>query len=348
MPKASVLFLLGAGFDIDANHEAGPVINPYYGTKTDCGYPLIADILQLCFGRNELPAGKSIEQLFAEAKEANDIEPMERLVDRLMEADHYLARRLAIPDTSNAYRDFFEKFSDAHFLTFNYDSLPEIYLHHHGRWYPEDGYGVPVKTELRFGVSLPPNRASTSLVLHLHGSACVFAEDFVIVGNPLEEVAQLVQRTEPLYAFDAHAMSDCFPHYGRVMLGTGFVRPEERVIAPVPDKTEDLKQHFIRATYARALQLVRDAGTLVAIGYSFNVFDRGSYHSILEALGQSSGKRLFVVSPEAKRVSERLSSEYPNIKITPIEKTFGKWAAASFNLRVTRSCSLLKFWVCYT
>jgi hypothetical protein len=242
VPKASALFLLGAGFDIDANYEAGPVVNPYHGTKTDCGYPLVADILQLCFGRNELPAGKSIEQLFAEAKEANDIEPMERLVDRLMEADHYLARRLAISDTSNAYRDFFEKFSDAHFLTFNYDSLPEIYLHHHGRWYPEDGYGFAVKTELRFGVSLPPNRASTSLVLHLHGSACVFAEDFVIVGNSLEEVAQLVQRTEPLYAFDAHAMSDCFPHYGRVMLGTGFVRPEDRVIAPVPDTSEDLKQ----------------------------------------------------------------------------------------------------------
>jgi hypothetical protein len=129
------LFLLGAGFNIDANREAGPVHNSYYGNKIDCGYPLVAEMLQLCFGLDKQPA-ESIEQLFADAKKKHDIGPMERLVDRLMEADHYLARKLATSDTPNVYRRFFEKFSDSHFLTFNYDSLPEIYLHRKERWYP--------------------------------------------------------------------------------------------------------------------------------------------------------------------------------------------------------------------
>jgi hypothetical protein len=324
-----MLFLLGAGFNIDANHEAGPVHNPYYGNKIDCEYPLVAEMLQLCFGLDKLPADMSIEQLFSDAKKKHDIGPMERLVDRLMQADEYLALKLATSDTPNVYRRFFEKFSDAHFLTFNYDSLPEIYLHRKERWYPEDGYGVPVITELRFGVSLPPGRVSTSLVLHLHGSACVFGDEFAILGNPFEEVAQLVH-TEPRYAFDAHAMSGCFPHYGRAMFRTGFVRPEDRVIAPVPDKSEDLKQQFVRAAYARALPLVSNTGTLVSIGYSFNVLDKSSYRPILEALGQSSDRTLLLVSPEANRVRERLWMEHPNIKITSIEKTFGKWAADSF------------------
>ena len=327
-----MLVLLGAGFNIDANHEAGPVNNPCYGTKIDCGYPLVSDILQLSFGLTELPVGKSIEQLFSDAKKKHNIEPMERLVDRLMAADQYLALWLATSDKPNAYRRFFENFSDAHFLTFNYDSLPEIYLHRKERWYPEDGYGVPVTTDLKFGMSLPPSRVSTSFVLHLHGSACVFAEDSAISGNPFDGKAQLVLRTEPLYAFDADAMSGCFPHYGRVSLRTGFVRPEDRVIAPVPDKSEDLKQRFVRATYARAVSLVRDIGTLASIGYSFNVLDKLSYGPILEALGQSRDRTLFLVSPVANRVRDRLSVEHPNIKIRSMEKTFRKWAADSFGL----------------
>src|ERR1700723_558650 len=120
-----MLFLLGAGFNIDANREAGPAHNPRYGNKIDCEYPLVAEMLQLCFGLDKLPADKSIEQLFADARNKHDIGPMERLVDRLMQADQYLALKLAISDKPSAYRRFFERFIDALFLTFNYDSLPE-------------------------------------------------------------------------------------------------------------------------------------------------------------------------------------------------------------------------------
>jgi hypothetical protein len=73
---------------IDANREAGPVINRYYGTKIDCGYPLVSEVLKLCFGLDKTPVGKSVEDLFSEASHAGNYKPMEALVERLMGADY--------------------------------------------------------------------------------------------------------------------------------------------------------------------------------------------------------------------------------------------------------------------
>lgn len=328
-----MLFLLGAGFNIDATREAGP----FYGNsiyvgrhQIDCSYPLVANVLKLCFGLDKTTEGKSIENLFADALQRGDNKPMETLVDRLMKADYYIAQRLATAETSNSYRKFFERFNTAQFLTFNYDSLPEIFISQRGLWYPEDGYGVPVQAERASLVKPLPDAKSSSLVVHLHGSACVFTIESRIIGNPVGGTAQLVHLEEPLYAFDPHSVSHCFPRYGRVVSMTGHTRPDERVIAPILDKSEDLKQAFIQKSYSVALPIVRQSGILVAVGYSFNPHDRTSYHRILEALAQSKEQTLFVVSPEANSVRERLSKEYPNVKIGAIEKTFGKWAVDSF------------------
>jgi len=76
-----MLFLLGAGFNIDANHEAGPIINSYYVNKIDCGYPLVTAVLKLCFELEKTPEGKSIEDLLSQALQARDFKPMETLVD---------------------------------------------------------------------------------------------------------------------------------------------------------------------------------------------------------------------------------------------------------------------------
>ncbi|MGA2481538.1 MAG: hypothetical protein ABSF92_00290 [Candidatus Acidiferrales bacterium] len=327
------LFLLGAGFNIDATREAGPVYGNSINVglyRIDCGYPLVADVLKLCFRLDQPPTGKSIEDLFSEASQAGNYEPMEKLVDRLMEADYRIAQKLALPESSNSYQRFFEKFGDAQFLTINYDSLPEIFLAQNGRWYPEDGYGVLVKTELAFGVKLPPNAKSASFVIHLHGSACVYTIESEIVGNPVGGIARLVHCAEPLYAFDPNSISHCFPRYGRVVSPTGHMRIEERVIAPVPDKTEGLKEAFIRQSYAKALSLVRRAGRLIALGYSFNPYDHISYNPVLEALAQSHERTLLLVSPQAGELSKRISAEYPGLRVRPVEKTFRGWAADSF------------------
>jgi hypothetical protein len=327
------LFLFGAGFDIDATREAGPVYGNsiYIGHhQIDCGYPLVADVLKLCFDLDELPRGKSVEDLFSDALRMGNYKPMERLVDRLMAADYYLAHKLATSEQSNSYWKFFEKFDGAQFLTFNYDSLPEIFLSQTGRWHPEDGYGVPVATRLAFGVKLHANEKSASLVIHLHGSACVYTIESEIVGNPVGGIAQLVHRAEPLYAFDPDSTSHCFPRYDRVVSSTGHIRIDERVIAPVPDKSEGLKEAFVRQSYAKALPLVRQAGSLVALGYSFSPYDRMSYNPVLEALAQSHERTLLVVSPQARELAKRISAEFPDLRVRPVEKTFRGWAADSF------------------
>lgn len=325
-----MLFLLGAGFNIDANQEAGPVINPYYGTKIDCGYPLVATVLKLCFGLDKTPEGKSIEDLFSEALQIGNYRPVETLVHRLMGADYYIAQRLATARTPNSYRRFFEHFNHAQFLTFNYDSLPEIFLSQSGRWFPEDGYGVSVQTELGFGVKPLRNAKSSSLVVHLHGSACVFTIKSRIKGNPAGGMSELIHLEEPLYAFGPNSIAHCFPRYRGVMSITGNTQPHERVIAPIPDKGSDLKQAFIQKSYSFALPIVRQTGVLLAIGYSFNSFDRASYHRILEALGQSKERTLFVVSPQARELEKRISQEYPALRVAFVEKTFRAWAADSF------------------
>jgi len=323
--QARMVFLLGAGFDIDANREAGSSHNDY-------SYPLVADVLKDCFGLDKTPEGKSVEDLFAGALQQRDSKPMEALVERLMGADYYIAQTLATAEKSNSYRRFFEHFDGAQFLTFNYDSLPEIFLSQNDRWFPEDGYGVPIQTE-HASLAKPVTHAkSSSLVVHLHGSACVFPIESEIKGNPVGGIAELIHLEEPLYAFDPDSITNCFRGYGRVMSITGHRRPDERVIAPVPDKREDLKQAFIQKSYAVALPLVREAGVVVAVGYSFNPYDRVSYHRILEALGQSKERTLFIISPQAGEAAKRISSEYPALRVRPIGKTFGGWALRSFQL----------------
>lgn len=330
------LFLLGAGFDIDATREARPIIGNsiYHGQyEIDCGYPLIADVLKLCFELDALPAGKSVEELFAEAEKAGEYKPMELLVDRLMEADYRIAQKLATSASSNSYREFFKTFSDAQILTFNYDSLPEIFLSQEGRWRPEDGYGVPVRTELAFGMPPVPDARSSSLVIHLHGSACVFTIESEILGDPTAGVAELVLREKPLYGFDPDSTSHCFPRYRRLMSRTGYVSVRERVIAPVPDKSEGLKEAFIRQSYENAVRLIQQVGSIINIGYSFNPYDRTSYARLLDALKQTVDRKLVIVSPQAREVAQRLSTEYPELRVHPVGKTFGQWAADSFRVQ---------------
>jgi len=322
-----MLFLLGAGFNIDANQEAGPIINSYYGSAIPCGYPLVSAVLKLSFGLDEVPEGKSVEDLFARALEVRDFKPMETLVDRLMEADYDIAWKLSTNGSRNSYQRFFDHFNEANFLTFNYDSLPEIFLSRRDRWFPEDGYGVHVQAELAPLVKPAIRTISSSLVVHLHGSSCVYTIESDIKGNPVGEIAELIHLDEPLYAFAPDSIGNCFPRYRGVMSVTGRMRPDERVIAPIPDKSEHLKQAFIQKSYSMALPLVEREGFLAAIGYSFNPYDRISYHPLLEALAKSKGRTLFIVSPQGREVGERISTEYPTLKVRSTEKTFRTWAA---------------------
>jgi len=51
--------------------------------KIDCGYPLVRDILRLCFRTDQIHDGKSVEDLFSDALERGDHVPLTNLVDSL-------------------------------------------------------------------------------------------------------------------------------------------------------------------------------------------------------------------------------------------------------------------------
>lgn len=317
-----MLFLIGAGFNVDAATEAGPI----YG---DCSYPLILDTARLCFDLSAVPTGRSLEDLFSEALARGDYSPVEKLADSLMKADYYLAHRLALSDKPNCYRTFFEMAVGSHFLTFNYDSLPETFLIRMGCWFPKDGYGMSVDVGMPLNSEKSISQESTSLVLHLHGSLCLYTTEFEVHRNPGDPMA-LLRPSVPRYTFDPDAISTNFAPYGRITPRLGHKPVERRVIAPVRNKAQGLREAFVRQTYDKALDLVRSSGNLVAIGYSFNTHDHASYRPILKALSETAQHNLLVVSPQARQVAERLRAEYPNLFVEAIEDTLRNWAAGSF------------------
>ncbi|HME00909.1 MAG TPA: hypothetical protein VKM93_26810 [Terriglobia bacterium] len=194
---------------------------------------------------------------------------------------------------------------------------------------------MPVETDL---AALKPiefaERASTCVVLHLHGSFCVYTSEFDIKRNPGDEMEWLNQLDRPRYSFDPDSITSCFPPYRPATSRTGRVSIEERVIAPIPDKADALKLPFISETYRKACSLVRESGVLVAVGYSFNNHDRPSYEPILHALDKSRERTLIIVSPQARKLADKIGAEYRTLRVRPINKTFKGWAEDSFRYRL--------------
>lgn len=323
-------FVLGAGFNVDASAEAEPVFGESLRVgryQIECSYPLVAETLRLCFGLDVLPAGKSIEDLFADALARNDYAPLTKLAGHLRQADYHLARCLASNQKVNCYQRFFRAFPDSNFLTYNYDSLPETFLIRLGRWYPRDGYGVRVTAHLPPGSEEFTTKASSTLVLHLHGSLCIRTSEYEVRRKPGETIGWLTERDEPRYAFDPSSISASFAPFDR---DVGSDDVADRIIAPIPDKSHGLKEVFIRDTYTKAVAMVRDSDALVAIGYSFNDHDRASYQKLLDALRGSKARRLLLVSPDAGSVAKAIRRGFPDLSIEPCTASFKQWVVASF------------------
>jgi hypothetical protein len=318
------LFLLGAGFNIDANAECG--------TIDGAAYPLAGDLARICFDRACPPKGKSIEDLFHEAEQCGNSEPMHRLAHCLMNADYQIVPRLlpCFHAEEKCYSRFFQTFADSRFLTFNYDSLPELFLLRYGEWCPRDGYGISIDVETHSTVEDVGTGTSSSPVLHLHGSLCVYASTFIIDRSQGEDVALLKEREAPEFFFDPGGIGPLFHPYLCMLPNQDWIPSRDRVIAPIPDKAEGLKGEFVRTVYGRAAELLR-ASTLplLAIGYGFGHHDSGSYGPLLTAL-QSGSASVLVVSPHAVCIRERISAEFPGIHFEPLKHTLKSWVDAGF------------------
>jgi hypothetical protein len=318
------LFIIGAGFNVDANVEAGEV-------PLSSAYPLVGQLAETCFGLKTLPPGKSAEQLFHEAISFHRSAPIDKLYDALMQADYFIGGRVSAGQTSNSYLTFLKHFRASHFLTFNYDSLIEILLFALGRWRPDDGYGLEVQTRLDDDGVQPPVRSET-LVLHLHGSLLVYSSKFSISWTSSgRNHTGILQYHAPLFVFDPYNITKLFCPYGRVgpTLSEDHRSLDQRVFAPVPDKAKGLQASFISAVHARATELVSLAERVVSIGYSFSPYDRASYDQLVQDLA-SRDSVVILVSPDATEVGARLAKSYPAIKWIALPLTFRRWVSEGF------------------
>jgi len=319
------LFILGAGFNRDANAEAGHVRQP-------SAYPLVNEIAQICFDLEAPPPGKSVEQLFHDAIESRNSKPIDALCDALMQADYFLTERVSAQDMPNSYHTFLERFPASHFLTFNYDSLIEILLFALNRWRPEDGYGVPVDARLEATQTSPPRVSSQNLVLHLHGSLCVYASEFSVnwTSSGRSHTGVIEHRDAPIFRFDPDSITHRFFPYGRKHPGHSYRYPSQRIIVPVPDKAEGLRQSFIRSVHTRAMGLLPRTDRIVSIGYSFNPHDEASYGHLLRALEDRGDASVTLVSPDSVKVQGRLKGRFPRIRWIALPLTFRHWVSLDF------------------
>jgi hypothetical protein len=325
-----VVLLLGAGFNVDAPREAGVSVPSLTNPGEALRYPLVTDLARTCFGTESPSPGQSIEDMIESATRGRDYKPIRMLYKMIMEADYRIGASLASRETADGslYGRFLTDFEGCSILTFNYDSLVEMILMRSGHWYPIDGYGLPVVA------GLPPDRtdvptSSQRHVLHLHGTLCVYPKTFdgVRVAGPGMNI-ELHYKDEPDFVFDPDSIARCFAPFEKgLQRGIGYRYPEERVIAPVPDKTEGLKEHFIQRVYERAVEAARAAEAIVAIGYSFNRHDSSSYGPLLQSARTA---RIVVVDPNANRTVSRLRLEYRNLRWEAVSLGFRDWTLRGY------------------
>ncbi len=231
----------------------------------------------------------------------------------------------------NPYFLFIDEFHSSHLLTLNYDSLLEILLFHMKRWKPDDGYGIDIVTEQQT-LALPyqlPDR-SRNLVLHLHGTFCVYPVEFYLEKDGTNSIEWIKNLDKPRYVFDPDSLTHRFFPYRRILPGPSYSFPYERVIAPVPDKAQELKRDFIQSVYRRAVSLIEKYDPVIAIGYRFSEYDSSSYRPLLQLISNLS-KRLFVISPSADEIANRIEVNY-DLRTVPIALTFAGWASNGFVL----------------
>jgi len=319
-----VLFILGSGFNVDAASEAG------YSRALPSGrpaqYPLVNELLKICFNIDVLPFNKSIEDLFQDSIEKGDKAPLDILYDYLMELDYYITPLLKRGGThyNNVYIRFMNDFPKSPLITFNYDSLPEILLLAEKSWSPKDGYGIPVQfNQITIGRETLPLTEISQPVLHLHGSLCVYPSTFYFKKQPEEDYPIIQEYNEPKFIFDPDKLGNCFLPYERIPPGVTYSRVIERAIAPIPDKAEGLKGELITAVYKKTMELLNTATQIVVIGYSFNPIDHASYSKLLSTIiGKSV---LLITGRDADTLKKLLSNEYPKIRWESQNMTFKEW-----------------------
>jgi hypothetical protein len=341
----SQLFLVGAGFNIEANkyvqaqhpltylsaqcqHKSAPV---WERMPVSCAYPLVGDLRTACFGP-DFSSNIAVESLFQSAYSSTDWVPLNRLSEILSAADHYIGACIAKREDT-AYSRFFDSFPESNYISFNYDSIIEFHLLSRRLWNPAEGFGVRAETTPSDVVLLGngTDSATSRIVVHLHGSLCLYPIESYIHADPSGSLPMLSLREYPRFVFDPESLASDFTLYQIPELEHGYMQPVSRFIPPIPQKADSLEQSYYRILLHRSLELVDDAPGMTTIGYSFSPSDSDSYQDMLLWLFKGR-KTLTIVGPDAEDISSRLCLEFKSYNpiVRSIPLTFSEWAANGF------------------
>jgi len=333
---SDAIFLLGAGFNRDAAGEVGPIkcestyIGKYHITPN---YPLVADMWKICFPESSIDTSIPIEEKIQASVSEGNMSPVKLLCEEIAKCDYYLVPRLI--QTESCYRRFFDRFPKSHFLTFNYDSLAEVFLLRKDSWNPLDGYGIPLEASpYRTDGKKVELQASQNQVIHLHGSICIY--ESAVDWDTSGKIPYLQLKEKPVFKFDPNSIAQLFYPYQKAPLTLGEDREiEQRVIAPIPDKSTGLRGEFVKEMYKKAGALIGQSERIICIGYDFNPNDHLSYKPILTSVCKRPDCELIVISPNANEIRCRLAKQLPELeaRLTAIESTFKNWVERDFVLK---------------
>lgn len=314
------VFIVGAGFSLAANHQY-----TFADREFAKRYPLAPDLGKECFGPS-WKTGADVEAAFDKAIRENTLDPIAKLIKLIQTADYYLGSREATTPQS-MYRRLLKRFPTAQFLSFNYDSLLEQVLLQLELWNPEDGFGVAV--EVGGWPEPPKHKPSRNPVLHLHGSVLLYAEEFSWDRRLNDGTVLMEPMKEPQFKFDPDRLGHCFGTFGKAPLGLGYCKPEERIIVPIRNKKDALRESYVKVVYNRAHSLLQTALQVIAVGYRFAEYDSNSFDSLLRIVARTR-KPLWLIAPDANEITRRLSKLYPPLVTKPVATTFEEWAEWGF------------------
>jgi hypothetical protein len=319
---AQTVFIVGAGFSLAANRQC-----VRDGARHGHRYPLVGDLAATCFGEDILP--DEVERAFASSIQRGLERPVDLLVHAIQAADYYVGS-LEAQAQDSPYHRLLDTFPDSQFVSFNYDALLELLLIKRGAWRPSDGFGVraEVGTGGSGSASLAPSR---TLVLHLHGTTLLYAVemDYQTQTRDQRSMTWMTPRRAPRFLFDPDALGYCFPHFARAEPEFGYRSPKQRIIAPVPNKKPALSAPFVAAVSARAVELIRSAARIIAVGYRFASCDRQSFDTLVTAAAEANVE-IQIVSPDAADVARYLQSVRPDLRLSPTTATFEEWTRGGF------------------
>lgn len=208
-------------------------------------------------------------------------------------------------------------------ISFNYDELLDKTLFNSSlgnvldgitskdtAWTPMQGYGFYIDSALSLtGNQISSFTKSTSLLLKMHGSINWFPKRGYKDPYPMNAIVHM----QDWWPIKESPDIDILYHYEHSPV----------VIPPVYDKNSLTGQPILRVIWSKAFELLREAETVIFIGYSLPSTDFVGSYLFRESLFKKSNKNIQIVSKgTSKENSEELKRRYKTILAQFTSKNF--------------------------